>query len=147
MNEDETTTTEDHMISARPKLSTQKLSLGERSLGELVKLDLGRVPESQAVGDLAGDVFHHLFKTHPEPLPDEEVSSSRKINKRLLNWMTNLPNFEDSRRTTSGSLTSSRIAAPLVWESLTTEDAFQDSLKRQEEIEQKERDSQFAHLS
>jgi uncharacterized protein with von Willebrand factor type A (vWA) domain len=128
------------MIKARPKKTTQKLSLGERSLGEMVKLDLSELPESESMGDLAGDIFFHLFKTHPEPLPEDEVNSGRKINSRLLEWMKGLPNFEDSRRSTSGSLTSSRCAAPLMWESLRTEEALQEALKKQEEIDQKEQE-------
>lgn len=135
---DEKPIKQETIIKARPKKTTQKLSLGERSLGEMVNLDLAELPESESMGDLAGDIFFHLFKMHPEPLPDEDVNPGRKINHRLLEWMKGLPNFEDSRRSTSGSLTSSRCAAPLMWESLRTEEALQEALKKQEEIDQKE---------
>jgi len=130
-------------ISARPKISTQKLTLGQRSLGELVKLDIPQEnAESEALRDLAGDIFHHLYKQEPEPIDRDEVHPGRRINARLLDWMTDAPNFEKSRQATAGSLPSARCAVPFMHEHLVSDEAFQSAMEAQQEAERLEKERQ-----
>jgi hypothetical protein len=124
-------------ICALPKISTLALSSPERALGRLVPLSVSREPDGPAQSDLAGDGFYSLYKATPdfrEPAPPE-----RAINHALLKWTRSLQGWEQGRAHTVANLPAAMAAAGLLWESLTSEEALQEALKKQEEAAKKAR--------
>ena len=123
-----------HYTPAVPDISTLRLGVGQRALGQFAQLPLQNAPEGDAQSDLAGDAFWELFSTEPQRL--DEAPAERAVNRQLLDWMRETHGFEASRAATAANMPASMTAASLMWDLLTTDEAMKEALERQERAAQ-----------
>ena len=118
-------------IRLLPQISVWRLSPAERALGRALSISVPREPEHPGERDLVGDCFFGLFKTVPQlqaPTPPE-----RAINAALFQWVQGLPGWEQTRAYTVLNLPAALSSAGLFWGLLTSEQAIQEALRKQEE--------------
>lgn len=130
---------------------TEQLTFGQRVLGKLVRIDLGK-RESDVVDvtgkpyefdpdpanvaattDLAADVFWNLYKSERTPVAN--VPAERRINESLINWMHETPGFEKSRGHSVGNLPASAMSAALLTHYLQSDEIMGELLRQQDEID------------
>ncbi len=126
-------------VRALPNIPVNALTVAERALGRLLRVQLQSEPRGDAEVDLAGDAFFALYKASPELR--EDVPPERAVNRALLEWAQFTAGWEQSRAHTVANLPAALAAAGLLWSLLTTEDALQEALKKQEEAEEKVREA------
>lgn len=136
-------------VTANPDVSVHKTSIQDRALGKMIELEVTEQGdrEGTAYNDLAGDIFHQMYKRDPKLLDGDDVPPNRAINHRLIKWMTDSPGFNESRTHSTGSVAASRAASSLMYSHLTSEGVYQEALKKQqeaEEAEQERKDKQAA---
>jgi len=68
----------------------------------------------------------------------EQPRSDRVVNKALIDWTMSTPDFQQARASAVGNLPAAMVSSGFLWASLTTEEALQDALKKQDEAAKKE---------
>lgn len=149
-------------MNDNPVLNTQAVAKkgvvsttpGQRALGRMVNLTLPDPTNEkthfhgQVERDLAADSFWQYFLPNPELT--EEVGPERQLNRALLDWVKESPQFEASRMQTNGSMLTSAVAAGILYQSLMTDEAIALALKKAQEAEeaaqQAEQDENTANL-
>ncbi len=126
-------------VRALPDTPVNVLTVAERALGRLLRVQLQREPQGDAEADLAGDAFFALYKA--SPALREEVPPERSVNRALLEWAQSTAGWEQSRAHTVANLPAALAAAGLLWGLLTSEEALQEALKKQEEAEERAREA------
>jgi len=124
-------------VPCSPKTPVILTSMHERALGKLIRATTVSKPESDAMIDLVGDAFFSLYRHTVETA--ETVSPDRQVNKTLIDWTMSLPDFQQSKTETVGNMPAALAAAGVLWETLSTEDALQDALKKQDEADDLEK--------
>lgn len=130
-------------IPLNPQISTLDLRVGDRALGRILKLDVGReAPSSEA--DLAGDIFHNLYGERPL---GESAPAERAVNRNLLEWAGATQGWKDAQANSRANLPVAMATSRLMWENLTTDEAVQNALKRQQEAEEAQRQAEANRLA
>lgn len=117
-------------VRALPEISTLSLSPGDRAIGRLAKIELPEIPDGASQTDLAGDIFHEMFQSEPQSLPD--VPEERGVNRALLDWMRETHGWQESRTATIANMPASMAASSLMWAHLQTDEALKEAMKQQE---------------
>lgn len=135
---------ETRLVNANPDVSVHKTSVQDRALGRAIQIEVSQREELDGVAydDLAGDIFHHMYKRDPQVLQGDDVPPSRAINHRLINWMADSPGFRESRQHSTGSVAAARAASGLMYQHLTSREAYKEALEAQQKAEEKQKEQQ-----
>lgn len=120
-----------NVIPANPLHTTLKLTPRQRSLGRLVKLDIGAEPNTPAA-DLAGDIFHNLFGEVPF---SETIPATRALNKLLMDTMINTSSYAEMKAHTTGNIPSAVMAGQGMFTFLQRDEVIQEAMKKAEEMQ------------
>lgn len=122
-------------------------SITDRALGRMIQATVDREPNSHAESDLVGDTFFSLWRYNTQT--KEEVPPDRMVNKTLVDWLLDTPDFQQAKSSSVGNLASSLVSSGLVWASITSEDALKDALAKQKEAEKKQEkaDEQYEEMA
>lgn len=132
----------ENKIKALPSKTVQKLNLGERMLGKRLELELpdSVTAETESRQDLVGDTFFQMFKR--DPRFKEQVPEGREANRLLLDWAGSNSGFKKARQTVRGNLPASITSAKLMYAHLTTDEVYQEALKKQDEADEAKKEAQ-----
>lgn len=131
-------------VKLNPNQSTLDLRAGDRALGRILSIDVGRAEPQSAEQDLLGDTFHSLY--NGRPLTDS-APAERAVNRSLIEWAGNTQGWQDAQRNCRSNLPVSMATSRLMWENLTTDEAVQEALKRQQEAEQAKQQAEANRLA
>jgi uncharacterized protein with von Willebrand factor type A (vWA) domain len=120
-------------IQMAPKISTLDLSMSDRIMGRVLKMEHVEGEFNQGQQDLAGDVFHSLFRGREQR---SEVPNERIVNKTLLDWAKSTEAWQQVSQKTNGNVAASLLGGQMMFHTLTTDDAMQEALQKQQEAEQ-----------
>lgn len=125
----------DVTTKATGEIQTIALNPFQRALGRMITIDIHADKDpGQANRDLAGDVFWNLYQSNPEfidPVPEE-----RKLNRGLVDYMSQSPTWESNHQATSGSMFESALTAGFMYQHLTQDDTIKKILDKQREAEE-----------
>lgn len=125
------------IINVCPTKGTIQLTPAQRALGRSIPMRLVDNPKAtqyEFLKDLAREAFWEYFM--PTPKPMEEIAPERMLNRRLLDWAKESPNWEVNHIKTMGSSLISALSGQLLSQQLTTDEVMADLVKKQQEAEQ-----------
>lgn len=127
-------------INANPEESIYKLNPYDRSLGRYVEIPTeGETGETwdSSQKDLLGDSFWSYFS---DKEARAEIPDSRRINKRLIDWTKESPNWNNAQ--TSGNILASSYAGSLLHNALLNDPSIKEALEKQAEAEAKQAEAE-----
>ena len=122
-------------VPLSPRMPVVYASPYERAIGRIVRATTARVPGSSAEEDLLGDMFYMMYKSQPEIKDKQIVPIEREVNRLLVQWASQMSNFDSARAATTGSIPAAVASATLMWEALLTDESLQEALRLQKEAE------------
>lgn len=135
--------TDKTIVTARPKRSVMDLPVRSYVAGGRVEIELSQTPDGDGGRDLAADLYHAYYQPEVRFRPDDQIQG-REVNKRLLEWMAEKKSFENLRSRTVGSIATSAMITGTMYNALTSDEAVQAALRKQEEVDRKREESQTA---
>lgn len=132
-----------YSVPLLPDISIMRTNPGERTLARIHQAKTTKPPKKGAQRDLLGDTFYALYKSRPTMQPTSKPS--REVNKTLLNWVMEDPEFEKGKSHATNNLAGAILTAGYLWEYLSTSEALEEALQKQKEAEEAEQRAEEEH--
>jgi len=126
-------------VRCAPQHPVVATGITDRALGRMIRATVDQEPRNEAEEDLVGDVFFTLWRNNVKTV--EQPRNDRVVNKALIDWTMSTPDFQQARASAVGNLPAAMVSSGFLWASLTTEEALQDALKKQDEAAKKEEEA------
>jgi len=136
------------VVNGIAKQSTIHLNSGLRALGRMAEINLGEsmddpLLDAQCIKDLGSDTFWEYYTT-PFVKAPEDIPAERNINRRLLDWTTQSPSWQQSKSSAHGSMILSAVSSGLLTQHLVSDENVRKALDEQKNAEEEQKKAEEA---